>query len=531
MFRPEHHPVVHNKPAPRFGVGHKPRAHLNTKRKNRGGRSGRHDDEERGRRNQPEGAFMDEKQLERSLNLGVERIASLCHDGLDLYLAIHKAVDEVNAKADRDSNLAVVSGEQLAAWFDILAEGRHRKRRRRRLKKRGTRHGSALAIYTQKEEAKNHVEPPPRVANRGPEIREVMRRMLEGWRDVVREAQSQLRNESERLRAEMAMRSRTKTTSKDEERRYYLWVVYSAWKLYRLHRSRAEKRAARRAKFQGAIANALLSSKHQQSVTTLTRTMAYGQGMASLVASKIKLRTRGGAAAVSDGQGGGGAAAAIGGVSHLLRVVDDLRATAMLNRSHQARSTRLTARLLEAADDEDDDEDGTTLDTSFDGSTLRSADLTGSVSTLATTATAATRAREGRPPSRHVPAFLQLGKRGRDPALPVLPSAASAASLRAAATLTSFLPRVDPRFLLKLAATEEAALSDVHRGRALDHAVSHASFARTSVARLAKGIQPIWGQAPKPPKSPPRRPPGSPPPGSPRRPIRAATPEQHGATA
>jgi hypothetical protein len=247
MFRPEHHNAIYHK---REHAKRSRGAHASAPKRRRHGKLHHHHGDEEGGPRNADTSFMDEKQLERSLNLGVERIASLCHDGLDVYVAILKAVDEVNAKADRDSNLAVIGGEQLAAWFDILAEGRHRKRKRRRRRKRGPTQGSALEVFLAKEEAKYHVEPAPRVANRGPEIREAMRGMLDAWRDLVRQTKEMLAKETERLRKEMMKNTKSKINSKDEERRYYQWVIFSAWKLYLIHKIRARRRAARRAKFQ-----------------------------------------------------------------------------------------------------------------------------------------------------------------------------------------------------------------------------------------------------------------------------------------
>ena len=71
-----------------------------------------HDEERSGRKKAP---FMDEKQLERSLNFGAERLYAMIHDGYGLYDATLKACEEVNLDelhaADRLKNRGWETGD------------------------------------------------------------------------------------------------------------------------------------------------------------------------------------------------------------------------------------------------------------------------------------------------------------------------------------------------------------------------------------------------------------------------------------
>ena len=269
------------------------------KRRARG--KGKHDEERGHKKKAP---FMDEKQQERALNLGVERIVAMCHDGIGVYDAIVKAVGEVNAKANRDCNLARVTGEQLARWFDMLVEGRHRKRRQRR-ERRKNKPGSALEVFQRKEEERLHVEAPPRVAHRSTQIREVMRVMLRAWNTQVGISNEAMANEAEHLRMEMSKQCIGKTNSKDEERRYYKWVIFCSWKLYHRRILIARRRAQRRAKFKGAIAKALVIPGLSKGASVSTLGVgAAGVNATCQFARKLKLKQRGGALRGHDGPGG-----------------------------------------------------------------------------------------------------------------------------------------------------------------------------------------------------------------------------------
>ncbi|KAK7241235.1 hypothetical protein SO694_00051277 [Aureococcus anophagefferens] len=265
-----------------------------------------HDEERSGRKKAP---FMDEKQLERSLNFGAERLYAMIHDGYGLYDATLKACEEVNFKAGRDGNLAEVHPVQLAGWFDMMLEGRHQRRGRRRRekrKRRGPEPGSALETYLQTEEAKNAVEAPPRVAHRSSEVRDAMRAMLAAWREQVILTREQIAREAEALKEEMRLNNLKMAGAKggkEQERRYYKWVCFTALKFYLRRRRIEKKRAARRARFQGAISRALTDKLGLGLPRLLggggdsSAAAAYG-GFASLP-MKMKLKDRGGGDRVS----------------------------------------------------------------------------------------------------------------------------------------------------------------------------------------------------------------------------------------
>ena len=265
-----------------------------------------HDEERSGRKKAP---FMDEKQLERSLNFGAERLYAMIHDGYGLYDATLKACEEVNFKAGRDGNLAEVHPVQLAGWFDMMLEGRHQRRGRRRRekrKRRGPEPGSALETYLQTEEAKNAVEAPPRVAYRSSEVRDAMRAMLAAWREQVILSREQIAREAEALKEEMRLNNLKMAGAKggkEQERRYYKWVCFTALKFYLRRRRIEKKRAARRALFQGAISRALTDKLGLGLPRLLggggdsSAAAAYG-GFASLP-MKMKLKDRGGGDRVS----------------------------------------------------------------------------------------------------------------------------------------------------------------------------------------------------------------------------------------
>ena len=82
--------------------------------------------------------------------------------------------------------------------------------------------------------------------------------MLRAWNTQVGISKEAMAKEAEHLRMEMSKQCIGKTNSKDEERRYYKWVIFCSWKLYHRRILIARRRAQRRAKFKGAIAKALV---------------------------------------------------------------------------------------------------------------------------------------------------------------------------------------------------------------------------------------------------------------------------------
>ena len=454
-----------------------------------------HDEERSGRKKAP---FMDEKQLERSLNFGAERLYAMIHDGYGLYDATLKACEEVNFKAGRDGNLAEVHPVQLAGWFDMMLEGRHQRRGRRRRekrKRRGPEPGSALETYLQTEEAKNAVEAPPRVAYRSSEVRDAMRAMLAAWREQVILSREQIAREAEALKEEMRLQNLKMAGAKggkEQERRYYKWVCFTALKFYLRRRRIEKKRAARRARFQGAISRALTDKLGLGLPRLLggggdsSAAAAYG-GFASLP-MKMKLKDRGGGDRVS----------------RFMNVVEAVRSSAQsgdpapgklalprgLKRT-ETQKGRLDAEVDaddELSDGSDDldavaegDEDTLDDEASLATDTMTFASSCGTeetrsaapVSRFGTTADLGRRTerRSFRPraPPGPVPSFLRKGRRVFDPGMPTLPPSASAHSLLSATNVTSFLPRVDSSLLLRFAAKEERDLVAFHEQKALDH--------------------------------------------------------------
>ena len=419
-----------------------------------------HDEESARRKKAP---FMDEKQLERSLNLGVERMFAMTrYDGYGMYDAICKAVEEVNFKASRDGNLASIDPLQIAGWFDMLMEGRDERRRRSKgrssskkkkaasASRRGgaPQPGSALETYVRVTEEKTRVEAPPRVAYRSTEIREAMRQQLRAWRQQVIDTRDQLAREAQALKEEMGRQNAKMAggrSGKAEEQRYYKWVCFSAWKLEH-RRSRIEKRrAARRKKFQGAISKALSASSLTAPLPNIAglNFAALNGGAekgAAAVWNKIKMRGDGDQNRLSKFMN-----VVVGAVRESSNDTNKFQRAARAARKHRQ-------SIDEDDDDEDDDDDddddddetlGTFASSVSKDSSVRRAE--GSVLGVAAADLRRSTRRSYRPkppeglPPVHgaVPHFLRKGRQVKDPGKPVIPPPASAVSLLNATASTS----------------------------------------------------------------------------------------------